>query len=157
MNPVQRAIEDFGKLHDLIKEGVERDLLDRKVGQSFRARARSMIGMIDDIGLVPALSFCFANATKSVYDRVVKAWREGWDALTEQEKTATIEAEEGGYAFYLFLALSYLHDIGVLKSDAAQPVEALGELAEVQTLAAKLLVPYCIEVKRLAEAVYGEG
>lgn len=144
MDPIQRAVKDFSKLYDLVEQG----FFDKNVGRSFRARARSMPDIINDVGLVPALSFCFANATKSMYDKVIEIWRKGCEE--------PIKAEEGGYALYLLLVLSYLRDVEILKVDISRPVEALGELVSVQTLAAKLLAPYCIQLKRLAEAVYGE-
>ncbi|MEM4810836.1 MAG: type III-B CRISPR module-associated protein Cmr5 [Thermofilum sp.] len=155
MDPVRRAVEDFSKLQNLIAQGIESGILDEDMGQSFRARARSVLSMIEDVGLVPALSFCYARATKSTYNRVVSAWQKGWGAEAQRERgKKVIGKEEGGYAFYLFLVLSYLRELGVLKKDPAQPVEALGELVDVQVLAAKLLTPYCIQLKKLAEAVY---
>ncbi|MGQ9514586.1 MAG: type III-B CRISPR module-associated protein Cmr5 [Thermoproteota archaeon] len=140
VNPTRKAIEDFDKLVGLV---------DREVGNSFRARARSIPSMMEDVGLVPALSFCFASATKDLYDKVVKAWEEG------KKEEMRMEKEKGGYALYLFLTLSYLKELGFV-ADVRNPVDGLKKLVDVQALASKVLKTYCVQMKRLAEAVYGE-
>lgn len=142
VDPIQKAIRDFNNLLELIEKGI----LDKGIGSSFRTRTRSILSMIDDIGLVPALSFCFANATKDSYDKVMEAWG---------GKKIEVDKEEGGYALYLFLTLSYLQELGFVK-DVKSPVSALESLINVQALASKLLRPYCVQIKRLAEAVFGE-
>ena len=58
---ILKAIEDFDKLLSLLENKEE-----SKIGESFRARCRELPSLMEDAGFVPALSFCYAKATKNV-------------------------------------------------------------------------------------------
>jgi len=141
-NPINKAIEYFSRLHEKL-EGAE-------LGRAFRSRTRSLPSMIESIGLVPTLSFCYGKAESNTYDTILKSWY--------SESKIKAEKEKGGYALYLLLTLLYLRDLELIEdSMLKKPIEAFKKLSEEPlAIASKLLMPYLIEIKRLAEAVYPE-
>ena len=143
-NPINKAIEYFSKLHEKLK--------DKELGKAFRSRARSLPSMIESIGLVPTLSFCYGKAEADLYRSIRSSW------LSEGEIKAEKKEEKGGYALYLLLTLLYLRDLELIDERMLEePIEAFKKLSEeALPIASKLLMPYLVEVKRLAEAVYPE-
>ena len=145
---ILKAIEDFDKLLSLLENKEE-----SKIGGSFRARCRELPSLIEDVGFVPALSFCYAKATKDVYENIRK--------LIESKSTIKDgDSTKQGYGIYLYLVLKRLKTLGLVKLDLNKPINILGELMEKERLASKLIRPYIVQLKRLSEAVFkieGEG
>jgi len=142
-NPIRKAIEYFSKLHRKLESKEE-------LGKAFRSRTRSLPSMIETIGLVPTLSFCYGKAEAKTYDNILGSW------LSESKIEA--DKEKGGYALYLLLTLLYLKDLELIDGSMLKdPIKGLQKLSEEQLpIASKLLMPYLVEIKRLAEAVYPE-
>ncbi|MEM1521333.1 MAG: type III-B CRISPR module-associated protein Cmr5 [Candidatus Korarchaeum sp.] len=141
-DPVLSAIDDFKGLLDSLKNGEK-----SKVGESFRSRCRELPSLIEDTGLVPALSFCYAKASKE-YGNVRKALEDG-------SKIEDDNPMEKGYAIYLYFVLKMLGSLGLLdESHLSDPIEALREIRGKQRVASRLLRPYLIQLKRLSEAVF---
>lgn len=139
-NPVSKAIQYFSKLHQKI---------DNELGRRLRARARELPSMIENIGLIPTLSFCYGKAEAETYKSI-------YNSYCSEEKI-DVEKEKGGYGLYLLLALLYLRDLGLINDDMLKnPIDAFGKLCEESSIASRLLMPYLLEIKRLAEAVYPE-
>ncbi|MEM3404680.1 MAG: type III-B CRISPR module-associated protein Cmr5 [Sulfolobales archaeon] len=145
---VSRAIDDF--------EGLLNSLENREkseVGKSFRSRCRELPSLIEDVGFVPALSFCYAKAKKATYDEVNRLLKNG-GKIDEKDDT------EKGYGIYLYFVLKRLKDLKLIKENHLDdPIKALGELSMgKQSVASRLLRPYIVQMKKLSEAVFeGEG
>ncbi len=141
-DPAEKAIEYFGKIQSMI---------NKDIGEVLRARARTLPGMIESVGLVPSLSFCYGKATNKTFEKVKKAW-ECWP-----NSKIEVKKEEGGYAIYLLLSLLYLKDLGIISNEEIkEPIKVFKKILTKESITARLLMPYLIEVKRLVEAVYGE-
>ena len=139
LNPIDKSIEYFGKIQTLI---------DEKIGRSLRARARALPGMMESVGLIPTLSFCYGKAKRETYNEILKRW---------PNNPIEVKEEEGGYAIYLLLSLLYLRDLGIIDDEEMKdPIKAFKKLLTKGAIATRLLMPYVVEIKRLAEAVYGE-
>jgi CRISPR type III-B/RAMP module-associated protein Cmr5 len=120
-----------------------------KVGGSFRSRCRELPTLIEDVGLVPALSYCYAKAGKGVYDTIKRMLKEGG-------KISDGDSTEKGYGIYLYFTLKRLKDLKLLEeSHLDDPIKAFEELQKgKQRVASKLLSPYLIQMKRLSEAIF---
>lgn len=137
------AIKDFDKLLSLLEKKEE-----SKVGESFRARCRELPSLIEDVGFIPALSFCYAKATENVYENV-KSLIENGHTIKDDDHVRQ------GYGIYFYFILKKLKDLGLVKSDLKNPIEALKELMSgKERIANKFIKPYLIQLKKLSEAVF---
>ncbi|MEM2914639.1 MAG: type III-B CRISPR module-associated protein Cmr5 [Halobacteria archaeon] len=138
-DPIKAGIEDMKVIMSLIAEN---ESLDGK----FRARARSLPSLINEIGLVPTLSFCYGKAEKEVYENVKKCFY-------ENRKIDKGDEEKKGYALYLLITLNYLKKLGLITS-TEDVVEVLKQLSGKGEITYRLLRPYLLQIKRLAEALF---
>jgi len=147
---IMDAISDFERLYNALEKNEE-----SKVGASFRSRCREIPTLIEDVGLIPALSFCYAKATKERYENIRKLIEEG-GTIDEGDNISK------GYAAFLYFVLKRLKTLNLISDNSvAEPIEALKELRDLKgSVARKLLRPYIIQLKKLSEAVFkpeGEG
>lgn len=142
IDPVVEAIKDFEKLRKIIGD-------NDKLGSKFRSRTRSMLSLIEDTGLVAALSFCYGKAEHGTYEYVLHMWHE------EGGKLQGGEEEKKSYALYLCLVLQYLRKLGIIGvNDVDSPIAAFKTLREKETITFRLIKSYLTNLKRFAEAVY---
>ncbi|MEM4310903.1 MAG: type III-B CRISPR module-associated protein Cmr5 [Nitrososphaerales archaeon] len=141
---VLNAIRDFEYLLSSLEKKEESE-----VGKSFRSRCRELPSLIEDVGFVPAISFCYAKASKATYEKVKNMLKNGGkiDDNNHMEK---------GYGIYLYFVLKRLKDLKLIKEAYLdEPIKALEELGEgKQRVAGRLLRPYIVEMKKLSEAVF---
>jgi CRISPR type III-B/RAMP module-associated protein Cmr5 len=119
-----------------------------QVGASFRARMREVISLIDEVGLIPALSFFYSKSTKSIYEEVLKAMQAKEKGNIKEE-----DSTKKGYALALYFALKRISELRLIKH-LENPLNAFEELEGKQRLAFKLIFSYLLEMKRLAEATF---
>lgn len=142
--PLKAAIEDMKVITSLIGE-------NSKLEEKFRTRMRSLSSLINEVGIVPTLSFCYGKAGENVY-RQVK------DHFYKNEKIGERNEEERNekvsYALYLFIALNYLKELGLI-SQTDHVIDALNQLLFGKCeIASKLLQPYLLQLKILTEALF---
>ncbi|MEM2351496.1 MAG: type III-B CRISPR module-associated protein Cmr5 [Thermoproteota archaeon] len=143
---VLSAIKDFENLlRSLEKEKKE----ESKVGESFRSRCRELPSLIEDVGLVPALSFCYAKAKEDYYKEVR-------EALNKEHKIDDDNHIEKGYGIYLYFVLKRLRDLKLIEDKHLdEPIIALEEIGRgKQRAAGRLLRPYIVQMKKLSEAIF---
>ncbi|MHA1582935.1 MAG: type III-B CRISPR module-associated protein Cmr5 [Candidatus Baldrarchaeia archaeon] len=142
IDPVLEAIKDFEKLRKIIEN-------NDKLGSKFRSRTRFMLSLIEDTGLVAALSFCYGKAEHETYENIIRVWH------GEEEKLQEGEEEKKSYALYLYLVLQYLKKLGIISvDDVNNPISAFRTLEEKGTVTSRLIKSYLTHLKRFAEAVY---
>lgn len=143
-NSELEAIKDFEKLFELLKRNPKSD-----VGKSFRTRCREMPNLIDELGFVPAMTFCYAKSTHKNYQDIVKAFK-------QNEHIEPDESTKKGYAVYLFLVLNRLQRLNLLlDKDVENPLSALERLSAGRSwLASKSIRVYLLQLKKLSEAVF---
>jgi len=145
INNIDSATKDFSRLYAVqLKENSK-----SKVGNSFRARCRELVPMIEEIGLVPSLSYCYAKAKQNIFQEVTKSF-ESNQQIDEKEDT------EKGYAIFLYLVFRRLAELGIIEGVDAKIIENLGKLEKKEQLASKLIKEYLIQLKRLSEAIFEE-
>ncbi|MEM0050194.1 MAG: type III-B CRISPR module-associated protein Cmr5 [Candidatus Bathyarchaeia archaeon] len=137
--PTRAAVEDMKVITSLIGE-------NKRLGGKFRTRTRSLPSLINEVGIVPTLSFCYGKAGEKIYGQVE-------NHFYKIEKIEEGNEEEVGYALYLFIALNYLKELGLI-DQTERVIEALDQLFGKCEIASKLLRPYLLQVKRLAEALF---
>ncbi|MEM2275183.1 MAG: type III-B CRISPR module-associated protein Cmr5 [Thermofilum sp.] len=133
-DPVRAALSIFTS----IKRELESTAESKELGRKLRARARDAPELVEEIGLVPTLSFFYSKKKDADYKLILKA------------------------------ILLYLKEIGVLGSakdvdnllreggtDAM--VEVLLELRGKSAAIVPILRPFLVEFKRLCEATWEEG
>lgn len=141
---ILNAIKDFDEFFSLL-ENKE----DSKVGEGFRTRCRELPNLIEDVGFVPALSFCYAKATKNVYKKIRKLIENKEGMIKDDDHT------KQSYGIYFYLLLKRLKALGLIKADLNEPIEVLEELTKgKERIASKLIRPYIIQLKKLSEAVF---
>jgi CRISPR type III-B/RAMP module-associated protein Cmr5 len=156
-SPEERAINDFRLVYRLFQEIAK--VSDRKdFGKSFRARAREMPSLLYEVGVIPALSFMYAktnDADKQVYRIFVDFVR---NIQITPEDSKKLNSTEGGYAAYLYLTLLEIKRLMPEKNmDPSTPISCIDALigfGRVPVILPSLLMPYLLEIKRLAEAVF---
>jgi CRISPR type III-B/RAMP module-associated protein Cmr5 len=139
---IKVAVSDFKQLFEKLQKDAQ-----SKVGASFRARMREIISLIDEVGLISALSFFYSKSTKSIYENVLKG---DWAEEKEDENNT-----KKGYALALYFALKRISELKLIgKIFLENPLNAFEELEGKQRLAFKLIFSYLLEMKRLAEATF---
>ncbi|MEM1986524.1 MAG: type III-B CRISPR module-associated protein Cmr5 [Nitrososphaerota archaeon] len=141
---VLSAIMDFEYLLNLLEKKEKSE-----VGKSFRSRCRELPNLIEDFGFVPAVSFCYAKAGKTNYDKMK-------DVLETKSKINDENYMEKGYAIYLYFVLKRLKDLKLIdEAHLNDPIKAFEELRKgKQRIASRLLRPYIVQLKQLSEAVF---
>jgi len=152
MKQVHYAIE----LISLIKKLIDKLGNEQKdLGSKFRTRARFLPQMILDAGLLSNLSFCFGKITMENYSKLVKYIL----LKNDPQVLKNISSEDLSYGLYLYGILDYLRKINLITDDLVQdPFKALNYLEKENraNIATNLLLPFIIEVKKLAEAIFKE-
>lgn len=124
VDPTKAAIEIFIEISSKVK--------NKDIGSELRTRARDIPQMIENIGIIPTLSFCYAKS---------------------RDEDATSKA----YELYLKAILKYLNRIGIIddvNQALQEPIETLNRIYNKVRTIGPLLRPFLIEFKRLAEAKY---
>ncbi|MEM3383861.1 MAG: type III-B CRISPR module-associated protein Cmr5 [Nitrososphaerales archaeon] len=136
------AIMDFENLLNSLEKKEE-----SKVGESFRSRCRELPSLIEDVGLIPALSFCYAKAKKDIYEEIKST-------MKNQGKINDDNYIEKGYSIYFYFVLKRLKDLKLIEN-LDEPIKALEEIGNrKQRVVGKLLRPYIVQMKKLSEAVF---
>ena len=138
------AIIDFENLLTIL-ENKEKS----KVGTSFRSRCREIPSLIEDMGLVPALSFCYAKAGKDTYNDMKSMLRNG-GKITDKNHV------ERGYGIYFYFVLKRLKELKLIEdTHLDEPIKALEELGQgKERVASRLMKSYIVQLKKLSEAVF---
>ncbi len=122
LDPLGEAIRIFMEIKQEVGPNEE-------LGSELRTRARQIPELIEELGLIPALSFCFAKAK-----------------------------ENKSYELYVKAMLRYLKDLQVITKDPndafSNPDGILNEIHPKSTIIVQLLRPFLIEFKRLCEATW---
>jgi CRISPR type III-B/RAMP module-associated protein Cmr5 len=145
---IKVAVSDFKQLLEKLQV---QEKSQSQVGASFRARMREVISLIDEVGLIPALSFFYSKSTKSIYEEVLKAMQAKEKGNIKEE-----DSTKKGYALALYFTLKRISELRLIASIASleNPLNAFEELEGKQRLAFKLIFSYLLEIKRLAEATF---
>jgi CRISPR type III-B/RAMP module-associated protein Cmr5 len=109
---------------------------------------REVISLIDEVGLIPALSFFYSKSTKSIYEEILKVMQAKEKGNIKEE-----DSTKKGYALALYFALKRISELRLIAS-LENPLNAFEELEGKQRLAFKLIFSYLLEMKRLAEATF---
>ena len=178
VDPVAMAIEHMLLVQRLAEKTAEKCKIGRReLGAAVQRRAKDLPGMVYTVGLVPAITFYMSKVgnsklysmiyrllvsgdEKQAEDVVKEAFREegGRDNSLCEEMSAK---EAAGYTTLLAMAAAVLAKAGVLESD---PSSLQGLASSLKTLrergsesyAARLLVEYLGEAKKLAEAFFAK-
>jgi len=140
---IKVAVSDFKQLFEKLHENSQ-----SQVGASFRARMREVISLIDEVGLIPALSFFYSKSTKSIYEEVLKVMQ-----AKEKENIKEEDYTKKGYALALYFVLKRISELGLI-THFESPLNAFEELEGKQRSAFKFIFSYLLEMKRLAEAIF---
>ncbi len=125
INPVKIAMDIFLEIKQEINQ-------NERLGSKLRTRAREIPELVEDIGLIPALSFCYAKA----------------NGKGEETKA---------YKLYLKAVLSYLKNLRIIENvneALDKPAETLRRLYIASPIIKPLLILFFIEFKRLCEATW---
>jgi CRISPR type III-B/RAMP module-associated protein Cmr5 len=145
-NPEERAVSEFAEI--IYK--IYRDKGAKEFGKSFRSRAREIPSFLYEVGLISALSFIYAkteDADKKTYKNIFNYIRGGTQSLEG------IDSTEGGYAAYLYLILQEIKRLAPDRNiDAEDPLSSIIAIKGLKRPLISLLMPYLLEIKRLAEA-----
>jgi CRISPR type III-B/RAMP module-associated protein Cmr5 len=140
---IKVAVSDFKQLFEKLQENSQ-----SQVGASFRARMREVISLIDEVGLIPALSFFYSKSTEHIYEEVLKVMQ-----AKEKENIKEEDYTKKGYALALYFVLKRISELGLI-THLESPLNAFEELEGKQRSAFKFIFSYLLEMKRLAEAIF---
>ncbi|MGC9020967.1 MAG: type III-B CRISPR module-associated protein Cmr5 [Candidatus Methanodesulfokora sp.] len=146
----ERAVKDFT---DIVYELYRKIGEENNFGKSFRSRAREIPSFLYEVGFLPALSFIYSKAEAQKYNLIVRFARERDLPATELKGVNSVE---GGYAAYLYLLLLETSRIlSNMRLDPSNPLSCINSLSghgNLLIVLPQLLMPYLLELKRLAEA-----
>ena len=148
--PQGRALRDFEIIYKLYDEGM------RDLGKSFRSRAREVPSFLYEVGLISGLSFIYAktdDANKGIYRIFLNYLERKTEDLKKSEDLKELNSREGGYAAYLYLLLLEASRLVPDRElNPKDPLSCIKTLEELDRPLIPLLMPYLLEIKRLAEA-----
>ena len=157
LSPEERAVNDFKLVYKLFQEISKLpDKGEEKFGKSFRARARENPPLLYEVGVLPIISFMYAktrDADEQIYTTFINFTKQ---VQITPENLKKLNSVEGGYAAYLYLILSEIKRLISKKEiNPESPLSCIEALTGSGILAIlpSLLMPYLLEIKRLAEAV----
>lgn len=150
-NSEERAVSEFAE----IVYKIYRDKGAKEFGKSFRSRAREMPSFLYEVGLISALSFIYAkteDADKKTYKNIFNYIR-GQLYKGGTRSLEGIDSTEGGYAAYLYLLLQEIKRLALDRNiNVEDPLSSIIALKGLKRPLISLLMPYLLEIKRLAEA-----
>ncbi|MCR6692063.1 MAG: type III-B CRISPR module-associated protein Cmr5 [archaeon YNP-LCB-003-016] len=161
ISPEERAVNDFKLVYKLF-QGILKSLDKDKeeFGKSFRARSRECPSLLYEVGVIPTISFIYAktrDAEKQTYTAFVNFAKQTQVTLENLKK---LNSTEGGYAAYLYLILLEIKRLAPkINIDPNSPLSCIEALtsSELLIIFPSLLMPYLLEIKRLAEAIFPSG
>jgi len=158
ISPEERAVNDFKLVYKLFQDILRLpDKGREEFGKSFRARSRECPSLLYEVGIISTISFMYAktkDAEKQTYTVFINFIKQ---AQATSENLKKLNSTEGGYAAYLYLILSEIKRlVPKINIDPSSPLSCIEVLTGSGLLAIlpSLLMPYLLEVKRLAEAVF---
>jgi len=142
---VRDALEDFRKIKQVARDNVE-------FRRNFRARVRDAPSSLS-IHFLPVLTYYYSQAGGK-YEEICDAVEKG--SPIERGRNEK-EEKEFAYGAILYLILKHLH----LSSSPMEPLKCFKEIVESPPLRLVLmkrrLLPYLLELKKLAEAEFEAG
>lgn len=148
----ERAVRDFVDIVNELYNG-----LGKEFGKSFRSRAREIPSFIYEVGFLSAVSFVYSKAETQRYNLIIKYVEEKKRKSPDYSIYKDINSTEGGYAAYLYLLLletsRILPNMNLNLSDPLSCIKALSGHGDLLMVLPSLLMPYLLEIKRLAEAI----
>ena len=141
---IKSVLEDFEEIKNIIN-------IDKDYGSGFRTRARTIPSLIMDIGLIPSITFLYSKIEEKNY-KILINFLEKREDVSNLKK---ISSEKISYGLYLYLLLKHLKRKGLIsdEKDVPKSINALSQKVEFST---NIILPYLIEVKKLATALYEE-
>ncbi|ALL01406.1 CRISPR type III-B/RAMP module-associated protein Cmr5 [Pyrodictium delaneyi] len=172
VDPISMAIDHILLLRDLVEKATancKNKMRDK--GDAIRRRAKDLPSMVYTVGLIPALTFYMSKIENSkLYTDLYKLLRNRDKKLGEQlagNPSSDLCQEIGGkeaagYTTLLALAAAALSEAGVANTDLSSLQNLAASLKSLREqgkehYAARLLVEYLNEVKKLAEAFFAKG
>ncbi|MGC8870867.1 MAG: type III-B CRISPR module-associated protein Cmr5 [Brevinematia bacterium] len=151
---VKYPVEIFDEVYDkILRHAVQRDKFPKEMEKSLRQRSREIPSLIQEIGLIGALSYCFSKGYK-YYPQIL-------DALKGVQRIDDLAKEtDAGYSIYLYFLLRGIEQIKILDVDHTKPYEAIKELSnnlDRARIIERLIMSYLVEIKRLCEGSLRSG
>jgi CRISPR type III-B/RAMP module-associated protein Cmr5 len=157
LESVNNAIDLF----DTVYEKIFKEFKTEKVPSietSLRQRSREMPSLIQEIGIVGALSYCFAKGNK-YYPELINIL-ESKDKSKEQETKDVLskikKEPDAGYSVYLYILLKAIDDTKLLQINVKDPYSAIKNLSQnldKARIVERAIMPYLLQIKRLCEGM----
>jgi CRISPR type III-B/RAMP module-associated protein Cmr5 len=150
---IKYAVEIFDEIYNKILEHIIQRDEPPEMEKSLRQRSREIPSLIQEIGLIGALSYCFSKGYK-YYNQIL-------DALKEEKKVDDLaKGTDVGYSMYLYFLLRGMEQIKILDVNHTNPYEVIKTLSENLNqvgIMERLIMPYLVEIKRLCEGSLRSG
>jgi CRISPR type III-B/RAMP module-associated protein Cmr5 len=155
------SINNAIDLFDTVYEKIFKEFKTEKVPSietSLRQRSREMPSLIQEIGIVGALSYCFAKGNK-YYPELINIL-ESKDKSKEQETKDVLskikKEPDAGYSVYLYILLKAIDDTKLLQINVKDPYSAIKNLSQnldKARIVERAIMPYLLQIKRLCEGM----
>lgn len=155
------SINNAIDLFDTVYEKIFKEFKTEKVPSietSLRQRSREMPSLIQEIGIVGALSYCFAKGNK-YYPELINIL-ESKDKSKEQETKDVLskikKEPDAGYSVYLYILLKAIDDTKLLQINVKDPYSAIKNLSQnldKARIIERAIMPYLLQIKRLCEGM----
>jgi CRISPR-associated protein (Cas_Cmr5). len=153
---VKKSIELFDRIYTSIRKPQEDEKKVSNLESSLRARSREMPSLIQEIGLIGALSYCFSKGNE-YYAEIIKIIE---DKSNKDKIKEYAEKTNAGYSIYLYILLKAINHTKILQVEVDKPYEAIKQLSQnlnKTRIIERMIMPYLLQIKRLCEGTLRKG
>ncbi|MDT7886690.1 MAG: type III-B CRISPR module-associated protein Cmr5 [Thermoproteota archaeon] len=157
LESVNNAIDLFDTVYEKIFKEFKAEKVP-SIETSLRQRSREMPSLIQEIGIVGALSYCFAKGNK-YYPELINIL-ESKDKSREQETKDVLskikKEPDAGYSVYLYILLKAIDNTKLLQINVKDPYSAIKNLSQnldKARIIERAIMPYLLQIKRLCEGM----
>jgi hypothetical protein len=157
LESVNNAVELF----DIIYEKIFKEFKTEEapsIETSLRQRSREMPSLIQEIGIIGALSYCFAKGNE-YYPELINIL-ESDDRSKELEMKNVLskikKEPDAGYSVYLYILIKAIDNTRLLKVDIKDPysiIKNLSQNVDKARIVERAIMPHLLQVKRLCEGM----
>jgi|BEDMetMinimDraft_2_1075160.scaffolds.fasta_scaffold02132_2 CRISPR-associated protein, Cmr5 family len=152
-DPIKVSINLFDSIYGSIFKELK-EVTDMEA--SLRARSREMPSLIQEIGLIGALSYCFSKGNE-YYNEIIELIKGKGSKERNEVYIAKIkEIANTGYSIYLYIILNAINYTRLLNVDINKPYDAIKELSmnlNKTRIIERVIMPYLLQIKRLCEGM----
>jgi hypothetical protein len=155
------SVNNAVELFDIVYEKIFKEFKAEKapsIETSLRQRSREMPSLIQEIGIIGALSYCFAKGNE-YYPELINILES--DGKTKEQEMKNVLSKikkepDAGYSVYLYILLKAIDNTNLLKVDIKDPYSVIKNFSQnldKAKIIERAIIPFLLQIKRLCEGM----